>query len=134
MKTIDLLSGDQLACAPLVTKRASKPSRFIIQTSGKPPRSVVYMIRLPSGDQRGSASGSGPWVSCVRSLPLACIRQIFMVPPRSLTKTIVPLRLATSIFPESGVGVTTGTGLPDDGETSEVLRLSATTALLVSPA
>src|SRR5437763_14056046 len=122
MKTIDLLSGDQLACEPLVTKRASEPSRFIVQISGKPPRSVVYMIRLPSGDQRGSASGAVPRVSCFAFLPLARIRQIFTAAPRSLTKTIVPLRLATSIFPEPGGGVTTGAGFPQGGETSVVLR------------
>ena len=104
MKTIDLPSGAQLPCEPLVTNLGSEPSRFISQISGKPPRSVVYRIRLPSGEKRGSASGSVPLVSCFASLPLACMLQIFMVPLRSLTKTIVPLRLAMSILPEPGSG------------------------------
>ena len=42
----------------LVTNFGSEPSRFISQISGKPPRRVVYRIRLPSGEKRGSASGS----------------------------------------------------------------------------
>ena len=41
MKTIDLPSGAQLPCEPLVTNFGSEPSRFISQISGKPPRSVV---------------------------------------------------------------------------------------------
>jgi hypothetical protein len=41
MKTIDLPSGAQFACEPLVTNFASEPARFISQISGKPSRSVV---------------------------------------------------------------------------------------------
>src|SRR5207247_2450063 len=107
---IALPSGDQLACEPLVTNFGPEPSRFISQISGKPPRSVVYRTRWPSGEKRGSASGSVPLVSCFASLPLARMLQIFIAPPRSLTKTIVPLRAATSSLPEPDGG-TTGAGL-----------------------
>src|SRR5713101_8398547 len=58
------------------------------------------MIRFPSGEKRGSASGFESCVSCWGSLPLACIFQIFNVPLRSLTKTIVPLSWAGSILPD----------------------------------
>src|SRR4051794_20582767 len=117
MKTIDRPSGAQLPCEPLVTERESEPSRFILQTSGKPPRSVVYRICFPSGAKRGSASASFPRVSCFARRPPADMLQIFRVPLRSLTKTIVPLRPARSIGLEPGsdvivvVGVGVGAGV-----------------------
>src|SRR5438128_7991572 len=108
------------------------------QTSGKSPRNVVYMIRLPSGENRGSASSSVPCVSCLASAPVARIVQTFMVPLRSLTKTIVPLRLASLIFPELGDGAIAEAGLvegtSDILETTEVFGDSAATRFGLFPA
>src|SRR5258708_3884238 len=110
MKTIDLPSGDQVPCEPLVTNFAAAPSRFITQASGKPLFSVVYRIRLPSGEKRGSASGLAPLVSCFAFRPLARIVQIFMAPLRSLTKTTVPFSMVKLSLPEAGGGAITGAG------------------------
>src|SRR5262249_33336734 len=63
-------------------------------------------MRLPSGENRGSASGSGPFVSCLGFLPLACIDQMCIVPARSLTKTIVPLRRDASSLVVVDAGAT----------------------------
>ncbi len=51
-----------------MTNFGSEPSRFISQISGKPPRSVVYRICLPSGEKRGSASGSAALGELLRVL------------------------------------------------------------------
>src|SRR6476646_7932885 len=87
-------------------------------------------MRLPSGEKRGSASGPSLFVSCFAFLPSAVMLQIFIVPERSLTKTIVPLRRATSSLPGGDEILGTGFSFFLSGS-GAILGLTAVTVFLV---
>src|SRR5260370_37694102 len=87
-------------------------------------------MHLPSGEKRGSASGPSLLVSCFAFLPAADMLQMFMVPKRSLTKTMVPLRRATSSLPGGGEILRAGFSLFFSGSGVFLGRAAITVFLL----
>src|SRR5258708_3486173 len=83
------------------------------------------LVGLPSGLMRGSASWASLLVSWLASLPMACMLQIFRLPERSLTKTIVPLSLAGSILPVAGGSFGFRSLIPDPRSSSSMLRFNS---------